>query len=122
MDFYQRLADAARIVDLLDIREEMVDRFGRRPHPARSLMHSMEIQLMAKQLGLENVQLEKNHLRLSFPENRQISPVDIQRMVEKCSTQLNFDLDAQLKIAIQMQGRDEIERLEKTRDILEEIL
>ena len=122
MEFYQRLADAARIVDLLDIREEMVDRFGRLPQPARSLMHIMEIKIMARQLGLENVQLEKNHLRLSFPENRQISPVDIQRMVEKCSTQLNFDLDAQLKIAIQMQGRDEIERLEKTRDILEEIL
>ena len=100
----------------------MVDRFGRLPQPARSLMHIMEIKIMARQLGLENVQLEKNHLRLSFPENRQISPVDIQRMVEKCSTQLNFDLDAQLKIAIQMQGRDEIERLEKTRDLLEEIL
>ena len=43
-------------------------------------------------------------------------------MVEKCSTQLDFDLGEQLGIEIQVQGRDELERLEKARDTLEEIL
>ena len=55
MEFYQRLADAGRIVELLDIREEMQDRFGRLPQPARSLMHIMEIKIMARQLGLASV-------------------------------------------------------------------
>ena len=31
MEFYQRLAEARRIVDLLAVREEMIDRFGRPP-------------------------------------------------------------------------------------------
>ena len=43
-------------------------------------------------------------------------------MVEQCSTQLDFDLGEQLKIEVQVPGRDEIERLEKARNILEEIL
>jgi len=122
MEFYQRLAEAGRIVDLLEIHEEMKDRFGRLPQPARSLMHIMEIKVMARQLGVESAQLEKSRFRLAFPAERQVSPVDIQRMVEKCSTQLDFDLGEQLCIEIQVQGRDELERLEKARDTLEEIL
>ena len=43
-------------------------------------------------------------------------------MVEQCSTQLDFDLGEQLKIEVQVSGRDEIERLEKARNTLEEIL
>ena len=122
MEFYQRLADAGRIVDLLDIREEMQDRFGRLPQPARSLMHIMEIKIMARQLGLASVQLEQSRFRLAFPPDRPIAPADIQKMVERCSAQLDFDLGEQLKIEVQVLGRDEIERLEKARNILEEIL
>ncbi len=122
MEFYQRLADAGRIVELLDIREEMQDRFGRLPQPARSLMHVMEIKIMARQLGLESVQLEQSRFRLAFPSDRPIAPADIQKMVEQCSAQLEFDLGEQLKIEVQVPGRDEIERLEKARNTLEEIL
>ena len=122
MEFYQRLADAGRIVDLLEIREEMEDRFGRLPPPTRSLMHIMEIKVMARQLGVESVQLDKSRFRLAFTPDRQVSPVDIQRMVEKCSTQLDFDLGEKLHIEVQVHGRDELERLEKARDTLEELL
>ncbi len=122
MEFYQRLADAGRIVDLLDIREELQDRFGRLPQPALSLMHIMEIKIMARQLGLASVQLEQSRLRLAFPPDRPVSPVDIQKMVEQCSAQLDFDLGEQLKIEVRVPGRDEIERLEKVRNTLEEIL
>jgi transcription-repair coupling factor (superfamily II helicase) len=100
----------------------MEDRFGRLPQSVRSLMHIMEIKVMARQLGVESAQLEKSRFRLAFPPERQVSPVDIQRMVEKCSTQLDFDLGEQLSIEVQVQGRDELERLEKARDTLEEIL
>jgi len=122
MEFYQRLADAHRIVDLLAIREEMEDRFGRLPFQTRSLMHIMEIKIMARQLGLEAVQLEQTRFRLVFPEDRQLSPADVQRMVEKCSSQLGFDLAERLSIEVRVQGRDEIERLEKARDIMQEVL
>ncbi|MEW6749946.1 MAG: transcription-repair coupling factor [Candidatus Latescibacterota bacterium] len=122
MEFYQRLADAQRLIDLLAIREEMEDRFGRLPYQARSLMHVTEIKVMARQLGLESVQLEKSRLRLLFPEDRQLSPADVQRMVESSSSQLEFDLGERLTIEVPVTGRDEIERLEKARDALEELV
>jgi transcription-repair coupling factor (superfamily II helicase) len=77
---------------------------------------------MARQLGLETVQLEKNRFRLAFPQERQISPTDIQQIVEKSSIQLDFDLGERLQIQAQVAGRDEIERLEKARDLLQEVV
>ena len=85
-------------------------------------MHSMGIKVMSRQLGLEAVHLEKSRFRLIFPAERQLSPGDVQRMVEKCSSQLEFDIGERLSIEIKVQGRDEIERLEKARDTLEEVL
>ena len=122
MEFYQRLADAQRVVDLLSIREELQDRFGRLPDETKALMHIMEIKVMARQLALEKVQLERDMLRLVFPEERQPSRGDIQNMVEKSSVRLEFVLDARFAIEVRVGGRDDQERLERSRDIIEELL
>jgi transcription-repair coupling factor (superfamily II helicase) len=122
MEFYQRLAEAQRIVDLLAIKEEMEDRFGRAPWQAKALMHIMEIKVMAKQLGLESVQLEKSRFSLHFPESVQVAPADIQRLVEKSSTQLEFNVGERLSIETFLRASDEQERLQKARDLVEELL
>ena len=122
MEFYQRLADAPRVVELLAIREEMEDRFGRLPDPAKSLMYIMEVRIMARQMGLEAVQLEKSRFVMAFPQEREVVPSDIQKLVEKCSSPLDFDLGERLQIILQVQGRDEVERLERARDALEEMV
>ena len=122
MEFYQRLADARRIVELMSIQEEMVDRFGRPPIHAQALLYLMEIKIMARQLGLAAIELEKSRFRLVFPEGREISATDIQQMVEKSSLQLEFSLDERLAIEVQVKGGDEQERLEKARDTLQEII
>jgi transcription-repair coupling factor (superfamily II helicase) len=122
MEFYQRLADAQRVVDLLAIKEEMEDRFGRAPWQAKSLFHIMEIKVMARQLGLASVQLEKSRFSLHFPESVQVSPADIQRLVEKSSSQLEFNVGERLSIETFLRASDEQERLEKARDLVEELL
>ena len=122
MDFYQRLAEARRIVDLLAIREEMEDRFGRMPFHAQALMHIMEIKTMARQLGLAAVHLEGARFRLLFPEERELDRAEIQRMVEQSPIHLEFSLQDRLGIEAEIKGRDEQERLEKARDLMQELL
>ncbi len=119
--FYQRLADAQRIVELLAIREEMEDRFGRLPTPAQSLMHIMEIKVTARQLGITEVFLEKDRFRLTFAQESQLGPTDIQRMVEKCSLQLEFNLGKQVSVDVRLHGHDQLERLQRARDTLREV-
>jgi len=122
MEFYQRLAEAQRVVDLLAIKEEMEDRFGRAPWQAKALMHIMEIKVMARQLGLESVQLEKSRFSLHFPPSVQVSPTDIQRLVEKSSSQLEFNVGKSLSIETFLRASNEQERLQKARDLVEELL
>jgi transcription-repair coupling factor (superfamily II helicase) len=122
MEFYQRLAAARRIVDLLAIREEMVDRFGRPPVQTQALLHILEIKIMARQLGLAAVQLESSRLLLLFPEARDPSRAAVQHIVEKSSVQLQFTLGESFVIEVDLGGRDEQERLERARDLMQEIL
>jgi transcription-repair coupling factor (superfamily II helicase) len=122
MEFYQRLAEAQRRVDLLSIVEEMQDRFGRMPYQAQSLLSIMEIKIMASQLGLEGVQLEKSRLRLIFPEQKGISPTDIQQLVHKSSVELEFDVGERLTVETFIRATDEQERLAKAKEIIQEML
>jgi len=122
MEFYQRLAEAQRLVDLLSIVEEMQDRFGRMPYQAQSLLSIMEIKIMASQLGLEGVQLEKSRLRLIFPEQKGISPTDIQQLVHKSSVELEFDVGERLTVETFIRATDEQERLAKAKEIIQEML
>ena len=122
MEFYQRLAAARRIVDLFAIREEMVDRFGRPPLPTQSLLRLLEIKIMARQLGLAAVQLERSRLSLFFPEGRDLSRAEIQDVVEKSSLQLQFSLGESFLIEADLGGSYEQERLERARDLMKEIL
>ncbi|MBM3279209.1 MAG: transcription-repair coupling factor [Candidatus Handelsmanbacteria bacterium] len=122
MSFYQRLAGARRLVELLAIQEELEDRFGRMPFPTRSLLRLMEIKVMARQLGVGLVQLERARLRLVWPPEFQPARTDIQRLVEKSPAQLEFNLGEQFAIEAQVAGGDEQERLEGAKNILQEIL
>ena len=122
MEFYQRLAEARRIVDLFAIREEMIDRFGRPPEPTQSLLHLLEIKIMARQLGLAAVHLERSRLRLTLPEGRELSRAEIQDIVEKSSLQLQFTLGESFLIEVDLGGSYEQDRLERARDLMKEIL
>ena len=59
---------------------------------------------MARQMGLESIQLDKNRFVMTFPQGREVAPSDIQQMVEKCSSPLDFDLGEKLQIMLQVQG------------------
>ena len=122
MEFYQRMADAQLIVDLFAIREEMKDRFGRIPNPVKSLIHLMEIRIMARQLGLESLQLDNGRLTFAFCKERIIESQDVQRLVEKSPIKLEFELTEKLRVQTNLVGNDAIDRIEKTRDLLEAIL
>jgi transcription-repair coupling factor (superfamily II helicase) len=78
--------------------------------------------VMARQLGLESVQLEKSRFSLHFPPSVQVSPTDVQRLVEKSSSQLEFNVGKSLSIETFLRASDEQERLQKARDLVEELL
>ena len=122
MEFYHRLADALKIVELLEIREEMEDRFGRPSIHTEALLHTMEIKVMARQLGLGAVHLERSSFKLYFPERHEPVPEVIEQLVSKSTSKLEFKMGERLCIEIDVDGKDEQERLKKARNAIQELL
>ncbi|MDA3036081.1 MAG: transcription-repair coupling factor, partial [Actinomycetota bacterium] len=65
LDIYRRLADAASYEVLTEIEEELVDRFGPLPMPAKELIAVASLRLLAKNLEIADISMVGKNLRLS---------------------------------------------------------
>ncbi len=75
LDIYRRLADAQQERDIDAIREEMVDRFGEPTSVVNVLLKVAALRVMAKNLGITEVILQGNYLRIGevlLPESTQL--------------------------------------------------
>ena len=65
LDLYRRMADAPTEKELNGIVEELEDRFGPMPAPAKNLIDVARLRTFAKTLGLTEVVLQGKYLKLS---------------------------------------------------------
>lgn len=66
MEFYQRLAEAREEKELLEITDELIDRFGAPPTPVENLLHIASIRIMAGHLGAQTVRAKREELKIEF--------------------------------------------------------
>ncbi len=74
LSLYKRLADAETREELEAMQEELVDRFGLLPDPARALIQCHEVRLAARPLGVTRVDATHEAVQLQFVKN---PPVDV---------------------------------------------
>src|SRR4051812_20142051 len=79
LSLYKRLADADTREALDLLREELVDRFGDLPQPARALLECHLVRLAARPLGVVRVDATHEAVQLTFMKN---PPVDGARIIE----------------------------------------
>ena len=75
LDLYRRMADAPSDKELDSIVEELEDRFGPLPEPAKNLIDVARLRTFAKSLGLTEVVLQGKYLKISpvlLPESAQV--------------------------------------------------
>jgi len=63
---YKRLADSGTLDELDAMREELVDRFGELPEPARALVESHRLRILARPLGVARIDATHETLALQF--------------------------------------------------------
>jgi len=71
---YKRLLALEGEEELEDFRQEMEDRFGPLPRPARSLLEMAEIRLLARHLRIKEIEARKRYIRLTFAEKPRLDP------------------------------------------------
>src|SRR3989442_15192754 len=69
ISIYKRLDDAETREELDALREELVDRFGELPDPARALIQCHEVRLAARPLGVTRVDATHEAVQLQFIKN-----------------------------------------------------
>ncbi|MBV9190196.1 MAG: transcription-repair coupling factor, partial [Betaproteobacteria bacterium] len=83
LSIYKRLADAGTREELEALREELVDRFGDLPDPARALIQCHEVRLAARPLGVTRVDATHEAVQLQFMKNPPIDGGKVIAFVQK---------------------------------------
>jgi transcription-repair coupling factor (superfamily II helicase) len=83
LSLYKRLADAETREELEALREELVDRFGELPDPARALIQCHEVRLAARALGVTRVDVTHEAVQLQFMKNPPIDGGKVIAFVQK---------------------------------------
>jgi transcription-repair coupling factor (superfamily II helicase) len=78
LSIYKRLADAGTREELEALTEELVDRFGGLPEPARALIQCHEVRLAARPLGVSRVDVTHEAVQLQFVKN---PPLDAGKVI-----------------------------------------
>ena len=83
LSLYKRLANAAHADELSFLQEELIDRFGKLPDPAKILIETHRIRLLANQLGIIKIDSSSSATTLQFDAKPQVDPAKIIQLIQK---------------------------------------
>jgi transcription-repair coupling factor (superfamily II helicase) len=83
LSIYKRLADAGTREELEALHEELIDRFGELPEPAKALLQCHEVRLAARPLGIARVDATHAAIQLQFIKNPPIDGGKVIAFVQK---------------------------------------
>ena len=115
---YKRLAHAETADDLESLQEELVDRFGVLPGPAKALVDSHRLRIEAKALGITKLDAGPNGIVLQFMKS---PPIDPARIIQLVQTRKTFKLSGQDRLRIDESHAKVAERVQRVRAIFREL-
>ena len=68
VQIYQRLANVSSEPEISELEEELRDRFGALPKPARVLLELTQLKILAARLGIEKLRIKKGELTAYFSD------------------------------------------------------
>ncbi len=95
---YKRIASAESEAGLQDIQEEMIDRFGLLPAPAKNLFRIGALKQKARGLGIRKIELGAAGGRLHFSEATTVDPVRLIKLVQTSPRHYRFDGQDRLRL------------------------
>jgi transcription-repair coupling factor (superfamily II helicase) len=75
---YKRLANCNALPELDALAEELVDRFGLLPEPARTLVDTHRLRILSKPLGVMRIDAGASAVQIQFVPN---PPIDPQKVI-----------------------------------------
>jgi transcription-repair coupling factor (superfamily II helicase) len=95
---YKRLANCETIEALDALREELVDRFGPLPEPARALVECHRLRVLGKPLGVARIDASEAAILLQFVEK---PPIEAAKVLDLVRNRKGYRLAGQDKLRIE---------------------
>jgi transcription-repair coupling factor (superfamily II helicase) len=110
---YKRLANCDDEPALNALREELIDRFGPLPDPARALVDCHRLRILGKPLGIARIDATDAAVQLQFVPKPPIEPIKVLALVQN---RRNYRLAGQDRLRIEAQMPDVKTRIATIRE------
>jgi transcription-repair coupling factor (superfamily II helicase) len=108
LSIYKRLANCNAQDKIDDLQEELIDRFGKLPDPAKALIETHRLRIAAKSIGIVKIDAHTDSALLQFLPN---PPIDAMRIIELIQKNRHIKLNGQDKLRITVNMPDLAARL-----------
>jgi len=115
LTLYKRLANCKTREELDLMREELVDRFGLLPEPARALLDSHLLRLLAAPLGIARMDATHETLQLQFQKD---PPIDRGKMIALVQKRKNMRLAGADRLRMEAKMPEWPQRVQAAKDLL----
>ena len=87
---YRRIASCAKEDQVASIEEELADRFGRLPEPARMLIEGMKLKILARRASVERVTVHQRVAEFEYPRGTEPDRKRIAYLMEQVKEPIEF--------------------------------
>jgi transcription-repair coupling factor (superfamily II helicase) len=119
LSLYKRLADADTREALDTLREELVDRFGELPEPARALLECHQVRIAARPLGVARVDATHEAVQLQFVKNPPLDGAKVIDFIRRKGRSARLAGPERLRVDARLPAWQE--RAQAVRDILQQL-
>ena len=116
---YKRIASAATAEELIELRVEMIDRFGLLPDPAKNLMQVTELKLFSQPMGIRKIEAGATDGHIIFTDKPDIDPGKLIQLIQ--NQRLIYKFDGKNKLGFKLPSEDTMERIEFIKSVLEKL-
>jgi transcription-repair coupling factor (superfamily II helicase) len=115
---YKRLANCDTEDDLKAMEEELIDRFGLPPDPARALIETHRLRIRTRPLGITRLDASPKAISVQFKPNPPIDPLKLIKLIQN---KREYKLAGQDKLRLETATADLGERLATLQGFFREI-
>jgi len=116
---YKRLARMTEPTEVVGFNEELRDRFGPLPEPARVLLDKIMLKVMCKKMGIQRLDLVDQRLVLSFSGDCRLGPEKITCFIQRDPGQFRLTPDGVLEVL--MPSGEPANPLEAAKKVLQDL-
>lgn len=121
IEIYKKIASIEDDEDLLDIQDELLDRYGDMPDPVKNLIQVSYIKALARKLNIVSVSEKDNSVIFKIRDGKNIILDVIKKLIAKYKNQILFNAGTSPYILYRNAARDRNKLLENIKIILHDI-